>query len=65
MFFEQSFRLQGITVMEDIGSDHFPFFVALCHDPAAPDVQEEPKPEPSDLEAADEAIEEGREEAAQ
>ena len=65
VFFEQSFRLQGIIVMEDIGSDHFPFFVALCHDPAAPDVQEEPKPEPSDLEAADEAIEEGREEAAQ
>jgi endonuclease/exonuclease/phosphatase (EEP) superfamily protein YafD len=63
VFFEESFRLLDVAVMEDIGSDHFPFFVALCHDPAAAAIQEQPQPEPADREAADEAIEEGREEA--
>ena len=62
-FFEESFRLMDVAVLGDIESDHFPFFVALCHDPAAPDIQEQPEPEPSELEAADEAIEDGREEA--
>lgn len=63
VFFEESFRLLELAVMEHVGSDHFPLFVALCHAPAAGDVQEQPLPEPSDLEKADEAIEEGREEA--
>ncbi len=63
VFFEESFRLLKIEVMEHVGSDHFPFFVALCHDPAAADDQKQPSPEPSDLEEADEAIQEGREEA--
>lgn len=60
VFFEESFTLLDIAVMRDIGSDHFPFFVALCHDAAAADIQAKPQPEPSDLEAAEEAIEEGR-----
>lgn len=63
VFFEDAFVLLEIAVLGDIGSDHFPLFVALCHDPAATAVQEPPQPEPSDLEAADEAIEEGQEEA--
>lgn len=63
VFFEESFRLLEIAVLGDIGSDHFPFFVALCHDPAAAQTQEQPQPEPSDLEAAEEVIEDGREEA--
>jgi hypothetical protein len=50
-------------VMSDIGSDHFPFFVALCHDPTAAEMQRQPRPERFDLEAAEEAIEEGQEEA--
>lgn len=62
VFFEESFRLLEISVKGDIESDHFPFFVALCHAPAAVDVQDQPQPEPSDLEAAEEMIEEGREE---
>ncbi|HSP25449.1 MAG TPA: endonuclease/exonuclease/phosphatase family protein [Saliniramus sp.] len=62
-FFHESFRLLDVAVLGDIGSDHFPFFVALCHDPSAPAVQEQPEPEASDLEEADEVIEEGREEA--
>jgi hypothetical protein len=63
VFFEDSFRLLEVSVMHYIGSDHFPFFVSLCHDPAAAGLQAEPEPEPSDLEDAEEAIEEGREEA--
>ncbi len=63
VFFEESFRLLEIDVMEHVGSDHFPFFVALCHDPAAAGFQEQPSPEPSDLDDADEAIAEGREAA--
>jgi endonuclease/exonuclease/phosphatase (EEP) superfamily protein YafD len=63
VFFEESFTLLDIAVMRDIGSDHFPFFVALCHDATAADIQEKPQPEPSDLDAAEEAIEEGRDEA--
>jgi hypothetical protein len=49
--------------MHDIGPDHFPFLVSLCHDPAAAGLQAEPESEPSDLEDAEEAVEEGREEA--
>jgi hypothetical protein len=60
---EESFLLRDIAVMRDIGSDHVPFFVELCHDAAAAAIQDKPQPEPSDLEAAEEAIEEGRGEA--
>ena len=63
VFFEHSFLLREIGVMRDIGSDHFPFFVELCHHPAAADTQDAPQPESSDLDDAEEAIEEGREEA--
>ncbi|WP_034855295.1 endonuclease/exonuclease/phosphatase family protein [Sinorhizobium sojae] len=62
VFFEDSFQLLHLAVAGNIGSDHFPFFVALCHRPAAEAEQEQPRPEPSDVEAADEAIEKGREE---
>jgi len=63
VFFEESFLLRAIAVMRDIGSDHFPLFVELCHHAAAAATQDEPQPELSDLDAADGAIEEGREEA--
>ena len=63
VFFEKTFRLIEIAVLGDIESDHFPFFVALCHDPAAQHIQQQPQPERSDVEAAEEVIEEGREEA--
>ncbi|HEX7720091.1 MAG TPA: endonuclease/exonuclease/phosphatase family protein [Woeseiaceae bacterium] len=63
VFFEESFSLLEMAVMGDVGSDHFPLFVALCHKPAAADAQQKPSPEPSDLEKADEVIEKGREEA--
>lgn len=63
VFFEESFRLLRVAVMGDIGSDHFPFYIELCHDPAAAATQEPPAPEPADIDAAQEAIEEGREDA--
>lgn len=63
VFFEDSFLLLDVRVEEDLGSDHFPFLVALCHVPAASEAQEQPRPEPSETDAAKEAIEEGREEA--
>ncbi len=63
VYFEKSLLLREIAVLRNIGSDHFPFYVELCHHPAAAVIQDEPEPEPSDLDAAEEAIEEGREEA--
>jgi endonuclease/exonuclease/phosphatase (EEP) superfamily protein YafD len=63
VFFHKTFRLLEVAVMPDIGSDHFPFFVSLCHSPAAAENQEQPQAEPPDLEAADDAVEKGREKA--
>jgi len=65
VFFEESFSLIEMSVLDDIGSDHFPLFVALCHDPRAARTQHKPDAAPSDVEEADEAIREGREEAAE
>jgi len=49
--------------MGDIGSDHFPVFIALCHRPEAATKQNEPTAGPEAREEMQEAIEEGREEA--
>lgn len=62
VFFEESFWLLEIAVMEDIGSDHYPLFVELCH-ASGPNLQEQPQPGPSDLESAKDMIQEGHEEA--
>jgi hypothetical protein len=63
VFFEESFILLELAVLDDIGSDHFPLFVALCHDSSAAVRQQKPEAERADREAADQAIEEGREAA--
>lgn len=63
VFFEETFRLLDFKVLGHIGSDHFPVFAALCHAPAPRPEQPGPRAEPADLEAAREAIREGREEA--
>jgi endonuclease/exonuclease/phosphatase (EEP) superfamily protein YafD len=61
VFFEQSFFLLDMAVLPDIGSDHFPFFLALCHDPAAAKAQAKPRPSSPKAEAeAEETIREGR-----
>jgi endonuclease/exonuclease/phosphatase (EEP) superfamily protein YafD len=61
VFFEERFTLLELSVLDDIGSDHFPFFVALCHRPSAAAIQDEPQIQSGDREAASDAIEEGRE----
>lgn len=64
VFFEESLFLLDMAVLPDIGSDHFPFFLALCHDPSAAKAQAKPRPSsPKAEEEADEAIHEGRKEA--
>ena len=60
VFFEPPFRLVRFAVESHIGSDHFPFFVALCHLPGSTPPGPRLDPEPSDLERAREAIREGR-----
>ena len=65
IFFEDSFLLLDVAVMPDIGSDHFPFFVDLCHDPGTARRQAEPEPDAGDADEAGEAIDEGREEASE
>jgi endonuclease/exonuclease/phosphatase (EEP) superfamily protein YafD len=63
VFFERSFTLSSMRCLPDIGSDHFPLFIELCHRPQAAPVQPRPEPEPEDLEDAAEAIRKGQEEA--
>jgi len=62
VFFEESFTLLELRVLDDIGSDHYPFFVALCYEPSAAATQDEPQPGSGDRKAADQTIEEGSEE---
>lgn len=61
-FFEETFRLLEIAVMPNVGSDHFPLFISLCHQPEAALVRDEPAASGADREAAETAIEEGHEE---
>ena len=62
-FFDQSFMLLDLQVLDDIGSDHFPLYIALCHKPGAGARQDTPHAKPQDRADANEAIEEGREQA--
>ena len=63
IFFEREFGFTELSVLDDIGSDHFPIFAALCHNPAASALREPPDLEGEDVRAASEALREGREEA--
>jgi len=64
VFFEESFFLLDMAVLPDIGSDHFPLFLALCHDPDAAKAQTKPRPSSPKAEAeADETIRKGQKEA--
>ena len=65
VFFERSFQLLELEVLEHIGSDHFPLFIALCYRPDSAAATQPPPPEGSAVEKANEAIQEGREEAAE
>jgi hypothetical protein len=52
-----------MEVMPDIGSDHFPFFISLCHRPESAPRQAVPAPEREDIQESREAVREGREKA--
>lgn len=59
-FHTQDFTLVDIKRLPSIGSDHFPMFVALNHEPVASYEQDEPEAEEEDEEWADEKIEKGK-----
>jgi endonuclease/exonuclease/phosphatase (EEP) superfamily protein YafD len=63
IFIDASFQLLEMRVETDIGSDHYPVFVSLCFNPRAK--RKAPQPEKNDLDEANEAVEEGREEEAE
>lgn len=46
VFFEEAFRLLELEVMPDVGSDHFPIFVAVCHHPPSARIQAQPNRTP-------------------
>lgn len=62
-FFDKSFQLVDLQLLDHIGSDHFPLLITLCHEPSAGGQQAAPEATPSDRRDAREAIKEGKEEA--
>ena len=64
-FFDQSFLLNELEVLSEIGSDHFPLFISLCHKPVAGAAQDQPRPDSEDRKDADDAVKQGRERARQ
>ena len=65
VFFDASFQLLAMEVLEDIGSDHLPVLASLCFIPGAAAKQDAPHPEDDDMKEAEEALNEGREEEAE
>jgi endonuclease/exonuclease/phosphatase (EEP) superfamily protein YafD len=61
LFASEEWTLGEFRRLEDIGSDHYPILVELCLQPQAAAIQDGNKPEPGDVEEAEEHIEEGRE----
>lgn len=63
LFASEEWTLGEFRRLEDIGSDHYPILVELCHEPAAAAVQQADQPDEGDFEEAEEHIEEGRDAA--
>ena len=63
LFASTDWTLGAFRRLPDIGSDHYPVLVELCHQPPAAAVQEAVEPEPGDAAEAEEHIEDGREAA--
>ena len=63
VFHSNDFRLVSLQRLENIGSDHFPIFIELSHEPDAEAEQPETPSEPGDQEEASEKLEEQREAA--
>jgi endonuclease/exonuclease/phosphatase (EEP) superfamily protein YafD len=64
VFFEKSFTLLEMRRLGYIGSDHFPFYIALGLRPEAASRQEEPEATQEDIRRARAMIDDGRKEAA-
>lgn len=60
VFASRHFLLVELRRLPDIGSDHFPLFVALHYDPDASVENEEPQPDAGDEQEAEEVVLEGR-----
>lgn len=60
IFHSFHFRLNEIQRMPKTGSDHFPMFVSLCHEPDLEAMYEVPLPNEEELEEAKEKVEEAR-----
>jgi endonuclease/exonuclease/phosphatase (EEP) superfamily protein YafD len=60
LFASKEWTLGEFRRLKDIGSDHYPILVELCHRPQAAAIQKEPSTKPSDLQKAEEHIEDGR-----
>jgi len=62
VFHSDDFRLVSLRRLDYVGSDHFPVYVELSHEPAAAAEQEAPEPRASDLREAAETVSEASEE---
>ncbi len=63
LFASREWMLGEFRRLDDIGSDHFPILVELCHQPEAAAIQDGNAPEPGDGRDAQDHIDEGREAA--
>lgn len=63
LFASPEWTLGEFRRLDDIGSDHFPILVELCHQPEAAAIQDGNAPEPGDARDAQEHIDEGRDAA--
>lgn len=60
VFHTNDFRLIDLRLLDHVGSDHFPVFIELSHEPAAEAQQPEPETEPGDGAEANEKIDRQR-----
>lgn len=58
LFHTDDFTLVELKRLRKMGSDHFPIFIKLCHQPSAENIQEEPHSEPEEKQWADKKIKE-------
>jgi len=56
VFHSDDFRVAELEVLPSIGSDHFPLWIVLSHEPDAEDAQEAPDLDAGDREDAQEAV---------
>jgi len=60
IFHSYHFRLNAIERMPYTGSDHFPMFISLCHDPVPEAAEEVPAPDQDEIQEANEKVEDAK-----